>query len=160
MRFEDLIKDIENIQKELLKRTAVQVNTNLSIRNWMIGLYIVKFQQHGEDRAKYGDRLFEELSIRLRRTRVKGLSATNLKLCRQFYKAYPQIGQITSRLLQEGSMVLPKPIRQSLTDELHNAAIPKEKSSSPDITILLKHLSFTHFAELVKIDNPLKRAFY
>lgn len=160
MKFEDIIKDIENIQKELLKRTAVQVNTNLSIRNWMIGLYIIKFQQHGEDRAKYGDRLFEELSIRLKKTRVKGLSATNLKLCRQFYKAYPQIGQITSRLLKEGSIVLPKPIRQSLTGELHNADIPKETSSSMDITILLKHLSFTHFAELVKIDNPLKRAFY
>lgn len=153
MKFEDLIKAIENIQTELLNRTAVQVNTNLSIRNWMIGLYIIKFQQ-------YGDRLFEELSIRLKKTRVKGLSATNLKLCRQFYKAYPQIGQITSRLLKEGSIVLPKPIRQSLTDELHNADIPKETSSSMDITILLKHLSFTHFAELVKIDNPLKRAFY
>jgi len=57
-------------------------------------------------------------------------------------------------------MVLPKPIRQSLTDELQNAVIHKEKSSSPDIEILLKHLSFTHFAELVKIGNPLKRAFY
>lgn len=160
MKFEQLIKDIENIQKELLNRTAVQVNTNLSIRNWMIGLYIVKFQQHGEDRANYGDRVFEELSSRLKKNRVKGLSATNLKLCRQFYKVYPQIGQLTNRLLQEGNMVLPKPIRQSLTDELQNAVIHKEKSSSPDITILLKHLSFTHFAELVKIGNPLKRAFY
>jgi hypothetical protein len=76
------------------------------------------------------------------------------------YKVYPQIGQITSHLLKEGNTILPKAIRQSLTDELKNAVIHKEKSSSPDITILLKHLSFTHFAELVKIDNPLKRAFY
>jgi predicted nuclease of restriction endonuclease-like (RecB) superfamily len=160
MKFEQLIKAIENIQHELLKRTGVQVNTNLSIRNWMVGLYIVKFQQHGEDRANYGDRLFEEMSIRLKKSRVKGLSSTNLKLCRQFYKVYPQMVQVTSRLLQEGNIVLPKPIRQSLTDELQNAVIHKEKSSSPDIEILLKHLSFTHFAELVKIDNPLKRAFY
>jgi len=160
MKFEQLIKDIENIQKELLNRTAVQVNTNLSIRNWMIGLYIVKFQQHGEDRANYGDRLFEEMSIRLKRSRIKGLSSTNLKLCRQFYKVYPQIGIVTSRLLQDGNIILPKPIRQSLTDELQNAVIHKEKSSSPDIKMLLKHLSFTHFAELVKIDTPLKRAFY
>jgi predicted nuclease of restriction endonuclease-like (RecB) superfamily len=160
MKFEQLIKAIENIQHELLKRTGVQVNTNLSIRNWMVGLYIVKFQQHGEDRANYGDRLFEEMSIRLKKSRVKGLSSTNLKLCRQFYKVYPQMVQVTSRLLQEGNIVLTKPIRQSLTDELQNAVIHKEKSSSPDIEILLKHLSFTHFAELVKIDNPLKRAFY
>jgi predicted nuclease of restriction endonuclease-like (RecB) superfamily len=160
MKFEDIIKDIENIQKELLKRTAVQVNTNLSIRNWMIGLYIVRYQQHGEDRANYGERLFDELSIRLKKSKLKGLSATNLRLCRQFYKVYPQMGQITSRLLQEGNIVLPKPIHQSLTDEFQNAAIHKEESSNLDITILLKYLSFTHFAELVKIDNPLKRAFY
>jgi hypothetical protein len=59
MKFDQLIKAIENIQKELLNRTATQVNTNLSIRNWIFGLYIVEFQQHGEDRANYGDRLFE-----------------------------------------------------------------------------------------------------
>jgi hypothetical protein len=47
-----------------------------------------------------------------------------------------------------------------VTDEFKNAVIPNGKSSSPDIEILLRHLSFTHFAELVKIDNPLKRAFY
>ncbi len=135
MKFEQLIKDIENLQKELLNRTAVQVNTNLSIRNWMIGLYIVKFQQHGEDRANYGDRLFEELSIRLKKSRVKGLSSTSLKLCRQFYKVYPQFGQVTSHLLKEGNTVLSKTIRQSLTDELKNAVIHKEKSGSPDITI-------------------------
>jgi predicted nuclease of restriction endonuclease-like (RecB) superfamily len=62
--------------------------------------------------------------------------------------------------MEEGNVILPKPIRQSLTDELKNSVIHNGKSSSPDIEILLKHLSFTHFAELVKIDNPLKRAFY
>ena len=160
MKFEQLIKAIENIQHEMLKRTGVQVNTNLSIRNWMVGLYIVRYEQHGEDRANYGDRLFDELSTRLKKSRLKGLSATNLRLCRQFYKVYPQMGQITSRLLQEGNIVLPKQIHQSLTDELKISISHKEKSSSPDIEILLKHLSFTHFAELVKVDDPLKRAFY
>lgn len=160
MKFEQLISAIENIQKELLNRTAAQVNTNLSIRNWMFGLYIVEFQQHGIDRATYGDRLFEELSIRLKKSIVKGASATNLKLCRQFYKTYPSLGKIANQLLQEGDVILPKPIRQSLTDELKNVAVHNGESSSPAIEILLRYLSFTHFAELVKIDNPLKRAFY
>jgi len=160
MKFEQLLKDIENIQKELLNRTAVQVNTNLSIRNWMIGLYIVRYEQHGEDRANYGDKLFDELATRLKKIKLKGLAATNLRLCRQFYKVYPQMGQIASRLLQEGEIVLPKPIHQSLTDELKISIDHKEKSSILAIEILLKHLSFSHFAELVKIGNPLKRAFY
>ncbi len=160
MKFEQLIKAIENTQKELLKRAATQVNTNLSVRNWLFGLYIVEFQQNGEDRANYGDKLFEELSLRLKKSLVKGASTTNLKLCRQFYNAYPQMGKIANQLLHEGGLILPKPIRQSLTDELKNTVIRQNQSCSPDIEILLKHLSFTHFAELVKIDNPLKKAFY
>lgn len=160
MKFEQLIRAIENTQKELLKRTATQVNTNLSVRNWLFGLYIVKYEQHGEDRANYGEKIFDELSTRLKKIKLKGLSATNLRLCRQFYKVYPKMVQVSSRLLNEGSIILPKPIHQSLTDELQNTVIHKDQSSSPDIEILLKHLSFTHFAELVKIDNPLKRAFY
>lgn len=160
MKFEQLVEAIENTQKELLKRTATQVNTNLSVRNWLIGLYIVKYEQHGEDRANYGDKLFDELSKRLKKIRLKGLSATNLRLCRQFYKVYPKMVNISSRLFDRGNIILPKPIHQSLTDELENVVIRVDKSSSPDIEILLKHLSFTHFAELIKIDNPLKRAFY
>ncbi len=160
MKFEQLIRAIENIQKELLNRTAVQINTNLSVRNWLIGLYIVQYEQHGEDRANYGDRLFDELSVRLKKIKLKGLAATNLRLCRQFYKVYPKMVQVSSRLLDEGKIKLPKPIHQSLTDELKNIVIRKDQSSSPGIEVLLKQLSFTHFAELVKIDNPLKRAFY
>ncbi len=66
----------------------------------------------------------------------------------------PKMVQVSNRLLDEGNIILPKPIHQSLTDELKYIVIRKDKSSSPDIEVLLKHLSFTHFAELVKIDNP------
>jgi len=159
MKFDQLISSIENIQKELLKRTAVQVNTNLSIRNWLFGLYIVEFEQNGEDRANYGERLFEELSSRLKNSIVKGASATNLKLCRQFYNAYPQMGKIADQLLHDGNIAIPKPIRQSLTDELKNGVTQRETNSLAG-EFLLKCLSFTHFAELARIDNPLKRAFY
>ncbi len=160
MKFEQLISSIEKIQEELLKRTAVQVNTNLSIRNWLFGLYIVEFQQNGEDRANYGDRLFEELSMRLKKSIVKGASATNLKLCRQFYNTYPQMGKIADQLLQVGSIVMPKPIRQSLTDEFKNAVTHGAGTARLDVEVLIKCLSFTHFAELAKIENSLKRTFY
>lgn len=120
MKFEQLIDSIEMIQEELLKRTVVQVNTNLSIRNWLFGLYIVEFEQSGEDRANYGDRLFDELSMRLKQSKVKGASATSLKLSRQFYNAYPQFGKIAAQLVHDGNIIIPKVIRQSVTDEFKN----------------------------------------
>ena len=47
------------------------VNQSLTVRNWLIGLYIVEFEQRGEDRAKYGERLLTDLSAS---DGVKGLS--------------------------------------------------------------------------------------
>ncbi|MBL1407512.1 hypothetical protein JKG61_01975 [Sphingobacterium sp. C459-1T] len=54
------------------------------MRNWLIGLYIVEFEQNSEDRARYGDRLMPELAKSIK---IKGLSETSLKLCRLFYTA-------------------------------------------------------------------------
>ena len=41
----------------MVTRAAVAVNQALVLRNWLIGAYIVEFEQNGTDRAKYGTRL-------------------------------------------------------------------------------------------------------
>ena len=33
-----------------------------TMRNWLIGYYIVEFEQHGKDRAEYGLQLLSALS--------------------------------------------------------------------------------------------------
>ena len=49
------------------QRQAVQaVNLALTLRNWLIGYHIVEYQQHGSDRARYGERLLETLARDLR----------------------------------------------------------------------------------------------
>lgn len=35
------------------------VNQMATLRNWLIGCYIVEYEQKGSDRAKYGDRLLK-----------------------------------------------------------------------------------------------------
>ncbi len=80
------------------------MNRLLTIRNWLIGYYIVEFEQKGEDRAAYGTQLREKIAEKIK---IKGLTASELSRCRQFYYAYPQIlGLIT----QELSFLLPKNI--------------------------------------------------
>jgi hypothetical protein len=39
-----------------ISNTSKQVNSVYTMRNWLIGHYIVEYEQHGEDRAAYGDR--------------------------------------------------------------------------------------------------------
>ncbi len=90
MNFEHLIQKLK-ITHEILHASAVKsVNTAMTLRNWIYGYYIVEFEQNGEDRATYGKMLLKNLADKVR---IKGISETNLKIFRQFYQAYPQIGQ-------------------------------------------------------------------
>lgn len=38
----------------MVTRVATVANQALVLRNWMVGAYIVEFEQNGADRAKYG----------------------------------------------------------------------------------------------------------
>ena len=63
MNFESLVGRINLIQDALQAQAAHAVNLSLTARNWLVGYYIVEFEQHGEDRAKYGDKLDEKLRL-------------------------------------------------------------------------------------------------
>jgi len=93
MRFKQLIALIKQTNQGLQKKAISSINQLLVIRNWLIGFYIVEFEQNGDDRAKYGQRLLKTIAEELEKKKLKGLSFTNLKLFRLFYLTYPQIGQ-------------------------------------------------------------------
>ena len=59
-------------------------------------LYIVEYEQKGEDRAKYGEKLIQNLSKQLG---AKKFSATTLKIYRQFYVTYPQLSSPIAQFL-------------------------------------------------------------
>ncbi|WP_052695766.1 hypothetical protein [Hymenobacter sp. AT01-02] len=45
------------------QRAAVQqVNYWLTARNWLVGYYLTEYEQAGQDRAAYGQRLLVELA--------------------------------------------------------------------------------------------------
>src|SRR5262245_41486685 len=72
------------------QRQAVQaVNLALTLRNWLVGYYIVEYEQHGSDRARYGERLLDNLTQDLRRRLGRGFGRRNLFMFREFYLRYP-----------------------------------------------------------------------
>lgn len=148
--FDQLIDNVYQTHCQLQLNAKKIVNLNLTIRNWLVGCYIVEFEQNGEDRAKYGTRLLEEMANKIKAKGIKGLDIRSLRSCRAFYNIYPQIrGAITPELQKH----LPIPIRGSVTAELE-----EEHPISPET--LLSQLSFTHFIELIRFDDPLERLFY
>jgi len=74
--FKQLVELITTTQHGLQQTALQNVNKLLTIRNWLIGLYIVEYEQKGNDRAKYGTRLIEELSKVLTAKKLKGVFCT------------------------------------------------------------------------------------
>ena len=94
--FEGLIQSVKSLDEFTKTQAKSAVNQMLTIRNWVIGCYIVNYEQKGEDRAEYGENLLEELANRLQ---IKGLNRLGLNLCRMFYQKYPQIwSSVTTKL--------------------------------------------------------------
>ncbi|MBI3462798.1 MAG: DUF1016 family protein, partial [Planctomycetes bacterium] len=86
-----LLKAIESANAQMVGRAAAVVNQALVLRNWLIGTYLVEYEQGGSDRAKYGARLLEQLAKDLATRGVKGLGRSILERCRVFFLIYPQI---------------------------------------------------------------------
>ena len=47
--FEKLVVSIRQAHEELAAQAGRAVNVSLTLRNWLIGLYIREYEQHGED---------------------------------------------------------------------------------------------------------------
>ena len=160
--FDQLIDNVYQTHYQLQLNAKKVVNINLTIRNWLVGYYIVEFEQNGEDRATYGENLIGELAAKLKAKGLKGFSVSALKNHRTFYLLYPQISQSVISLLKEGKSQsltgelqkqLPIPIRGSVTAE-------SQEEYPISFETLLSQLSFTHFIELIRFDDPLERLFY
>ena len=96
----------------------------------------MEYEQNGNDRAKYGTHLLQDLSKRLG---GKSYSTTNLKYYRQFYQYYPELLPVIGAYLIErfgnlngGVAFLPEQIQQTLSAKLIPAQIGQTPSDELD----------------------------
>ena len=166
MNFESLVGRINQVQDMLQAQTAHAINLAVTARNWLVGFYIVEFEQHGEDRAKYGENLLKNLAKRLNR---RGLGERRLYEFRLTYIIYPQIGQVIADYIAKNNRqdILRLPtaklqIVENLEDgnlRLLTAKSHGEEWQTP-ADRLFNRLSATHLVLLSNIKDPIKRAFY
>lgn len=153
MNFDQLIEAFEQAHNYLRESAVSAVNQSLTIRNWLFGHYIVEYEQNGEDRAKYGEKLLAAMAKDLESRGIKGLSKRNLYYYSQFYMTYPEMYRLIS------DIGLPKSILQTLSAK---SEIVKQKNRCIGVApeLLVKSLSFSHFIEIIGEKDPIKRAFY
>ena len=139
--FDELVKAVKATNEASQASALKAINHMLTMRNWLIGYYIVEFEQKGKDRAQYGDKLLKRLEVRVGKP---GLTVTTFKLSRSFYRLYPQMSNL---------FVTPVPISERI-----GATMSHQFLSSPET--LISKLSFSHIRELLSINDPLVRYFY
>ncbi len=171
MNFLVLVGTIQQTHNTFQQSAFKSVNKHLTLRNWLVGFYIVEFEQKGEDRAKYGEKLVEELADSIN---IKGLGSRNLKLFRQFYNTYPQIAQeVSAQLKQLGfnanSIYKSEPdelqsIKNQQLEIVHSPTAQFKSTKPTNIQVppdrIINRLSFTHIVQLLPISDQLKRTFY
>lgn len=156
MNFKNLVSHIKETNDFLQINAVKAVNTHLTLRNWLTGFYIVEFEQNGSDRAEYGAKLLENISKNIN---IKGLTSPELSRCRQFYNTYPQI---LGLLTQEFKNVLPDNFLLDNKEISIFGSSPQELQNDDikHILTIFKSISYTHFTELIKINDSIKRRFY
>lgn len=133
--FNDLASIVQTTHDAAQSSAIKAINRMQTMRNWLIGYYIVEFEQHGKDRAEYGTQLLKKLEERVNR---KGLTRNTFQSSRNFYRIYPQmIENFKNRICTTVSC---KFITSGET--------------------LVSKLSFSHINEIMKVDDPLARYFY
>jgi predicted nuclease of restriction endonuclease-like (RecB) superfamily len=166
--FTSLVNSIHDTHVTLHESAVKAINKHLTIRNWLIGFYIVEFEQNGDDRARYGASLLNELAASLN---ISGLGSRNLNLFRQFYILYPSIVQTLSAQLQnidfKGVINHEGIVHNALNSERDKLQVPKctdlnekERFMEMNPEILISKLSFSHLVLLMPLNLTQKRVFY
>ncbi len=124
---------------------------------YQIGRMIVEDEQKGKHRAGYGEKTLQTLSDRLTERFGKGFSYRNLRLFRQFYQTYsPTIGNgksVIAKLPDGGeTQIWQSAIAKSQTAE---ESLGNEKLPLPSF-----RLSWSHYLQLLRVEDPLARRFY
>lgn len=161
--FEDLSASVLNTHLTAQQAAIRAINQMATLRNWLIGCYIVEYEQKGSDRAKYGDRLLKRLEERVK---TKGLNLTLFKNSRRFYLLYPQIGELFGKSPTPSDLLITEVGRKgkSPTASDFSGEKPICATASHEFKTAPKHilekLSFSHISEIMTQDDPLARFFY
>lgn len=160
--FSDLASIIQSTHDVAQSSAIRAINSMQTMRNWLIGYYIVEFEQHGKDRAEYGTQLLKKLEEQVNR---KGLNVTLFQTSRNFYNLYPQMGglfvpnEIYSTLSNKSESRIP--LMDKSTDAQTNticATVSHKFQTPPEM--IVSRLSFSHIREIMSVDDPLARYFY
>jgi predicted nuclease of restriction endonuclease-like (RecB) superfamily len=143
--YSDIHEGIVALLQAARTAAARNVNALMTATYWEIGRRIAEFEQQGEIRAEYGERLVEQLSKDLTRRFGRGFGRANLWQMRAFYRAWPH------------QQILQTPSGESGIPSLTG---PEPDSSSIAALASRFPLPWSAYVRLLNVKRPEARAFY
>ena len=165
MNFNTLVENITSTHEHFQNQAFKAMNRSLTLRNWIIGWYIVEFEQRGEKRAKYGSKLLSHLACQFKS--IKGLDERSLRNFRTLFICYPQFFKIIQDETKKIGSAAHAPFLSHLLPQKDTIAIRETVSTELEITgikldanQLIHHLSYSHLETLCSVEDQYKRTFY
>ena len=141
-RYQSIFDDVTGIVEAARLRAAHSVNAVMTAAYWLIGRYIVEFEQEGKQRAGYGQEIIGRLAADLTARCGRGFSVRNVWQMKAFYLAWPKLQ--TSSADSET-----QPILQTVSAE---SSLSRIATCFP--------LPWSAYARLLLVKNSRARAFY
>ena len=130
IQFDNLFEDTCAIIEQAQNKAIRAVNVALTLRNWQIGQRIAREELDGAARADYGEQVIQRLSEKLTSKFGKGYDKISLYNYIKFFRLFPEIVDAVSQ--QSG----------------------KVDATSQQL------LPWTHYRELIRVDNREARQWY
>ncbi len=161
INYAGLIDVISDVHRQAQSGAAGAVNRYLFLRNWLIGFYLIEFEQNGKDRAEYGSGLLKKVAQDLKTRNIPGCAVRMLERMRIFCVTYPQLKDAFSSPLAADlcKCVFPNGLKNP-SPPVTKSRDTQQTSPRPLSIQQLFHFSWTHFIELFSIEDSWKRAFY
>lgn len=90
-------ENVKDILRQARSRLYRNIQSEMVYAYWQIGKMIFE-KQGGRERAKYGEGIIKELSIKLTKDFGKGFTERNLRVMRQFYLLFPIVHALRAQL--------------------------------------------------------------
>ena len=147
--YDAMLHGVVELLESARRSAARSVNAVMTATYWLIGERIVEEEQHGAERADYGDELVSRLSADLTARFGRGFSRSNLFQMKAFYLAYGELGAAGARS--------PSPRGQKKVQTLSGQS---GRGRSLAERALRFPLPWSHYVRLLAVKQPEARSFY
>ncbi len=156
--YHSLLDRVGEILAEARGRVVREINKAQVLTYWEVGKEIVEFEQKGKIRAEYGENLIVRLAKDMTQRFGRGFSERNLWNMRSFYFNFPIPQTLSAESLEKRKCQIPsgKSLEKLKTGTLSRKSIIRQTPSAN----FQPMLSWSHYCELLKVEEPLARSFY